>query len=252
MNMVLEFIPAYVWAIILIAGVLGLFMRNRISNIIGGIGRPLGLKVQTTLIILSVVAIMAGGFGVIQDWASGIGIGVAEITDEAPEVVGTVTGAVTVTLSDGLSNATTTEDYLNDDEDFMTIYSADASIADGEEYAFNATIQRQFISEDANILVTCTVPDKELAGVTADNIAEKTGGQIDLDYVGTTSTGTHSTDNTVWTYLALAEGTGSGNIQIKFDAEETYHDGMADLDDYVDVTCDADGTPFTLRILANS
>jgi hypothetical protein len=193
-----------------------------------------------------------GGFGVIQGWASGVGLGTATITPTAPEEVSSVTGEVTITMSDGLSNATTTEDYLNDAEDFMTIYSADASINDGEEYAFNVTIERQYVSEDANIKVTCKSEDKELSGVTADNIIEKTGGQIDLDFVGATSTGTHSDDNTVWSYVAMAEGTGSATIQVKMDAEETYHDGMGDLDDYADVECDADGTPFTLRILANS
>ncbi|GAJ00894.1 unnamed protein product, partial [marine sediment metagenome] len=93
-------------------------------------------------------------------------------------------GDLSVRLHDGLSNTTTSEDYLNDDEDVMTIYSADASIEDGEEYSFNATIERSAISEDVNLKLTCTIDDKEISGVTADNIAEKTAGKIDLDFVG--------------------------------------------------------------------
>ncbi len=161
-------------------------------------------------------------------------------------------GILSVTLHDGLSHVTTTEDYLNDAEDVMTIYSANASIADGEEYAFNVTIQRSTIAEDVNLKVTCTIPDKEISGVAAKNICEKTAGQIDLDYVGASSTGHYATDNSVWTYVAMAEGTGSAEIQVKFDQEETYHTGMADMDDTAEVNCDVNNVPFKLIIKANS
>ena len=180
--------------------------------------------------------------------------GFIEPSKEPAQIVSEVSdyGSLNVILSDGLSNTTTTEDYLNDDKDVMTIYSADANILDGEEYAFNATIQRSEIAEDVNLKVTCTIPDKELSGVTADNIAEKTAGKIDLDYVGATSTGKHLDDNSVWTYVAFAEGYGSKEIQIKFDHEETYHDAMVDMDDTAEVNCNVEGVPFKLVIKANS
>lgn len=169
-------------------------------------------------------------------------------------------GVLSITLSDGVVNdstgvdSTTTEDYLNDEQDFMTFYSADANIIDGEEYGFNATIERSKVAEDVNVKVTCSVPDKELSGVTATNLIEKTSGKIDLTFVGSgiSSTGKHIDDNSVYTYVTFAEGDGVEVIQVNADQEETYHDGMTDLDDYVDIVCDAEGVPFTARVYANS
>jgi hypothetical protein len=65
---ILSFIPAWIWALVLVFGVLGLFFRNSISNAMGMIGRPLGLKITTTLVILSLLAIFAGGFGVVTGY----------------------------------------------------------------------------------------------------------------------------------------------------------------------------------------
>jgi len=48
-------------------------------------------------------------------------------------------------------------------------------------------------------------------------------------------------DNTVKKIYSFAEGTSSTVVEIAFDHEETYHDGMVDLDDYVDMNCVATG-----------
>lgn len=251
------FITPIIAGVLLIIGVLGIVFKNRFALMIAKIN-PL-FPAKMTLSVITIVALVSGGItGIGALWSMATATITGEVA-EAPAVEGVSTfGAISVQLSDGIVNAssatgrTTTEDYLNDAEDFMTFYSADASIIDGEEYIFNATIQRSAIAEDANLKVTCASPDKELSGVTADNLITKTAGQINLDYLGTTSTGTHSTDNEVWTYVAFAEGVGSQEIEIGFDHVEAYHDGMADLDDYVDVTCDVEGVPFTARVYANS
>lgn len=161
-------------------------------------------------------------------------------------------GELSVILSDGLSNVTTTEDYLNDEKDVMTIYSADANIADDEDYAFNVSIERSEIAEAVNLKVTCTAPDKELSGVTDKNLIDKDSGQVDIEFIGASSTGTHSSDNSVWAYVPMAEGTGSAEIQVTAEHVEAYHDGMTDMDDFAEVVCDVEGVSFKLIIKANS
>jgi len=249
--MPLGFIPPIVAAVLLIVGVLGVVFRSPIATAIAKINPLFPAKI--TLMILLIVGIVAGGIGGLALMWAGVSAQIAGIgIPLEPEVVPAV-GEINVLLSGGLANATTTEDYYNDEKDFLTFYSADASIAADEDYSFNATIERSAIAEDANIKVTCSAPDKELSGVTDDNLIDKDAGQIDLVFGGdATSTGTYTDDNTVWTYVAFAEGTGSKVVSVTFEHVEEYHDGMADLDDYFDVSCKADGVPFTARVYANS
>ncbi len=248
----LEFIPVYVWGILLLVGILGLVFKNSLSTRIAStLGSPLGLKTSTALMILLIGALAFGGIGVVQGWAGGV-MGTATVTG-IDAVEGTC-GLLNVKLHDGLSNDSTSEDYLNDAKDFMSVYSADAEMTDGLEYVFNATIYRSNVGEDCNLKIACTMPDKELAGVTENTLAEKTSGQIDLDI---NDEGTHSDDNTVWTYVALSESTVSTDVEIAYDHDEEYHDGMTDLDDYTDLSCSAtaqDGNvvTWTHRVLANS
>lgn len=191
------------------------------------------------------------------------GVSTASVTDaQVPAIAQSTLGTLSVVLHDGQTNtsgtAVTTEDYYNDDNDFLTFYSADANIADAEEYRYNVTLERSSVTYASSVKVSCTIPDKEISGVTADNIAEKTSGKVDLTYnAGATSTGNFADDNTVWTYVTFAEGDGSQELLIAFDQEETYHDGMTDLDDYVDMSCVATGDKgesisWTGRVLANS
>lgn len=161
------------------------------------------------------------------------------------EIPTSFTGNLDITLSNGLVNASTDDDYLNDDKDIIKIYVADSDIDDGESISFDATIERELASEDAVVMVTCTIPDKEISGVTADNIAEKTGGEIDLTI---DSSGSHSNDNTVYKRVVFSEGTGSQTVTISFEQEETYQDGMEDFKDEAEVNCDADGTSFKALI----
>jgi len=236
-----------VWgAIFLVIGIAGLVLKVKFAQQIARIN-PI-FPVNTTLLILCVLGIFFGGIAMIVGVVSGIAEKAEIIPSEIDELPET-TGQVNVLLSAGLSNVTTTEDHYNDAKDFLTFYSADASIADTEDYSFNVTIERSSIFEDANIKVTCAVPDKELSGVTDDNLIDKDAGQIDLVYGGSaTSTGTYADDNTVWTYVAFAEGDGSQVVSVTLEHVEAYHDGMEDYDDYVNINCDADGVPFTARI----
>ena len=84
-------------------------------------------------------------------------------------------------------------------------------------------------------------------------MADKTSGKIDLDI---NDGGTHSDDNTVYKLISFSAGTANAEAEIAFDQEETYHDGMVDMDDYVDVVCtvsDVDQSlTTTTRIKANS
>ena len=180
---------------------------------------------------------------------------------QSAEELGSVTGAVTGFLSNGLTNTSgltqvTSEDYINDAKDEMKIYSKDSNIDDTLGYAWNITIERQYISEDANVKVTCSAPDKELAGVTQQNLFQKTGGQIDLTFVGGSSTGTHESDTEVYTYVPFSEGDGSQIVEVTALHLDAYHDGMADMDDYFDTTCTIQGDGFsdavTTRIFAYS
>mgnify|MGYP003572656244 FL=1 len=247
--MVLEFIPLSVGAIIFVVGLLGLVANVAFARKIATVvGSPLGLKVNTALMVMLVLGVVVGGAGYSYEYAMGL-LGTATVTDIAAEEQASAVGNVEVALSAGLSNATTTEDYLNDAEDQMTIYSADANIADGEEYSATVTITRSNVADAGLVRVTCTIPDKEISGVTADNLAEKTSGKIDLDL---NDGGTHLDDNTVYWDEPFAVADNSETVTIAFDQEETYHDGMVDMDDYVDVNCDAAGVPFSIRIIANS
>lgn len=167
-----------------------------------------------------------------------------------------------VTLSGGLVNVTSTQDYYNSAEDVVTFQTTDSVILDGEEISFNATLERADIKEDARVRVQCTINDKALTGVTLENMAETTDGEIDLDIrlpseMGAldlpntgTDVGTHISDLTVERYIDFAEGTGSQVIMVAFDHEETWHDGMTNFDTVGLVSCNANGTPFTANIVS--
>jgi hypothetical protein len=157
--------------------------------------------------------------------------------DEVTDYVGSIES---LTIHDGLSNASTSEDSVNSDMDVMSVLSADATMVDGEEYAFNLTIGRSEVAYAGKVYVECSAPDKELDGVTALNLVEKTAGKIDLDFVGMDdNTGTHTGGGeSVKTAVTFAAGTSTKNIEVKFDQEETYHDGMTDLQDSFEVVCE--------------
>jgi hypothetical protein len=252
--MVLNFIPATIGAVLLALGVLGIFMNNKLSNTVGSVGKVVGLKKQTTFITFIVIGLLVGGFGVISGLVGNIGIGTASITGQ-DAVAGATFGTMTLKLTDGISNATTTEDTIDDSDKFMTIYSADASIEEDDEYSFNITIGRSSIAEDASAKVTCVLPDGDVSA-SEGSLAKKSGGKVTLAFIGARDTGTHSDDYTVWTYVDFSEGTGSSVIEVNFDADESYHDAMTDLQDYVDVDCSvsADGSTdsTTVRIYADS
>jgi len=169
-------------------------------------------------------------------------------------VLGTF-GEMNVKIHDGLANTTATEDTVDETDKFMTIYSADASIEEAEEYAFNISIGRSLIAEDVSVKVTCAIQDKDVSS-SEDNLALKSGGKIILDFVGARNTGTAEGDNAVYTYVDMSEGTGSKNIQVKFDQDESYHDAMTDMTDYVDVICtiksDSATDSVTARIYADA
>lgn len=225
----------------LLLGVFLLFGKSKIRS---------SNKMGATIVALALLAFSIWGLVIALPGFTGT----ATVFPGNEVATATVLGALDVKLSGGLSNATATEDYYNDDEDFVTFYSADANIADGEEYSYNATIERTKVTYAGAITVTCTIPDKEISGVTADNLAEKTAGKIDLDL---NDGGNFVDDNTVKKIYSFAEGTSSTVVEIAFDAEETYHDGMVDLDDYVDMNCVATGdagesVSWTARFFADS
>jgi len=232
--MLFGLIGAGLGAILLIVGILGLFSA-RVRTLLRGI--PFANKIadpMTWSVILVIVGFLAGGFGVASSYVDLGSIGGASTTAAA---FGTV-GALDLTIHDGLANSTTTQDSITDDDLEMTFYSTDAAMVDGEEYLWNITIDRELVSEDASITVSCNLPDKEISGITADNIAEKTAGQIDMDI---NDAGKHTDDNTVYRSFALPEGTKTLEVQVAFDLEEDYHDGMVDYQDYSDIVCTVTG-----------
>jgi hypothetical protein len=166
-------------------------------------------------------------------------------------------GIVDVRLSNGIVNSSVVgadNDYLNDAEDLMTIYVTDSEIADGDEIYFNATIERNVVEKAGAIAIECSIADKEISGVTADNLAQKTNGKVDLDVrlAGESGDqGTHVGNNKVTRILPMAEGTAVATITVAFDQEETYEDGMTPYSSYVDVVCSASGTPFGLKVIAS-
>jgi hypothetical protein len=155
--------------------------------------------------------------------------GTEKLTDDVGEIE-------LIKIHDGLSNVTTTEDSLNDAETEMTFLSADANIDDGEEYAFNITFDREKVANAGKVYLECSAPDKEIDGVTAKNLIEKTAGDIDLVFVGADSSGT-SKGTKVTTTHTFSAGEGSASIQVTADHEETYHDGMTDIQDNFQITC---------------
>ena len=243
-------------AVMLLVGVLALVFKIAIAKqITAFVGTPLGVKADNVALIIAIVGIALGGFGVLWTFGTGLVSGTTATITGADGTQDTVdyTGTISIVIHDGLSNATTTEDYVDDSEVFMEIFSADANIADGEEYLFNITVDRSQVAYADTVLVTCSIADKEISGVTADNLAEKTLGKIDLDI---NDGGSHVNDNTVEKLVSFGTGDSSIEVQVAFDQEETYHDGMADMSDYNDVICtvaDNDQSlSTTLRIKANS
>lgn len=209
-----------------------------------------GNKMFAMLIALVIIAFSIWGLVAVVPSLGGP----ASIISGGSDPTVTTLGALSVKLSGGLSNTTATEDYYNDEEDYLTVYSADANIIDGEEYTYNATIERTKVTYASSVTVSCTIPDKELSGVTEDNLAEKTAGRIDLDL---NDGGNFVDDNTVKKIYTFAEGVASTVVEIAFDQEENYHDGMVDMDDYVIMTCTATGdsgesVSWTAKYLANS
>ena len=251
----LGFIPAWIWGVILVLGVLGLVFRNKLSDMLGGVGSVVGLKKTTTLLVLVILAIFMGGVGVVTNFWSGLKP--ASITTANGQAVSlSDVGEMTLKIHDGLVNASTTDDTVDSSDKFMTFYAPDADIMEGEEIAFNITVGRSNIAEDTAIKVTCVLPDKDITA-SEDCIALKTAGEINLDFVGARDSGTHIDDNTVYTYVDFSEGTGSKNIKVKFDQDESFHDAMTDLQDYVDVTCtlttaDGQSDQVVARIYADS
>ena len=225
------------WALIAIGvGLLLLLVSKKV------LGTKKADRIVGIIALLGGILFMVGAFD---------GLNFFTTTDQSIVDVGTIT----VRLHDELANTTTTEGQYNDAEDVLTFYSADASIADGEEYCVNATIKRTNVKEDASLQISCSAPDKELSGVTLKKLVEVTNGKIDLDYTsddGVDSSSHTTGGNTAYTQLYMSEGTGSQEVQVCFDHEETYHDGMTDLQDYYTVSCDVSGTPFSIVVFANS
>jgi hypothetical protein len=235
--MFLDFIPTWIWGIILVLGILGLLFKNKLSNMLGGVGSVVGLNRQTTLMVFVVLAIVAGGFGFITSMISGFGIGAATVTGNGaqPLPAGATFGNMNVLIHDGLVNATTTSDSVDASNKFMTIYTTDANIAEADYYAWNLTVGRDSVTDASTVKVVCTVPNKDLTA-SEDSLALKSAGKIVASFVGARDSGTVE-GNSVTTYIDYDVGTGSANIQFKFEQDESYEDAMTPYQDYVDATC---------------
>lgn len=191
-----------------------------------------GLSKRTQFIAILVLGLVISGVGA-SLWA-GSGVNTASLSGTTTAQSEELYGDVTVRLAAGVVNTSANDDYLNSAEDVITFYIADADIIDGEKIQFNATIERTKVSKGAAFIVECTAPDKDISGITADNLVEKTAGDIDLTVDGS---GTHTSTNTVRKVVSLAEGTSSTTIRIAYDQEESYEDGMTPYDDVAEVNC---------------
>jgi len=111
--MFLDFIPTWIWGVILVVALIGVFSRNKLSNMLGGAGSILGLNRQTTLYVLLGLAVFMGGWGVVAGMWTGIS-GTSTASVAGGVVVGSTFGEMTLKIHDGLANATTTEDTIKD------------------------------------------------------------------------------------------------------------------------------------------
>lgn len=149
-------------------------------------------------------------------------------------------GTLGVTLHDGQDNVTTTEDYYNDAKTQITFYLADASQADGQGIFYLANITRTKVSDAAAIVVTCTLPDKALSGVTDLNIAKKSAGKVQA-YLDGKQAYVPGDGNSVKEIVSFAAGVSEVQVNSTFLQDETYTDGMTDLTDYATMNCKAVG-----------
>ena len=149
-------------------------------------------------------------------------------------------GTLGVTLHDGQDNTTTTEDYYNDAKTQITFYLADASQADGQGIFYLANITRTKVSDAAAIVVTCTLPDKALSGVTDLNIAKKSAGKVQA-YLDGKQAYVPGDGNSVKEIVSFAAGVSEVQVNSTFLQDETYTDGMTDLTDYATMNCKAVG-----------
>lgn len=85
--MVLEFIPSWLSATLLVLGILGLVFRSKFAMMIAKVN-PL-FPAKQTLIVFAIVGILAGGFGVLMGFGQGLmgNVDVASITGQAEEGV---------------------------------------------------------------------------------------------------------------------------------------------------------------------
>lgn len=149
-------IPIVVWGVVLIVAILGLVFRNRLALAIARIF-PF-FNARTTLLLLGILAVVLGGFGVIMGWITGITgtLGVAGITPVAELPAGNMDYCIYSSASTQLL-ASENISVVQDPNTVNTVFFyAEESLATGEDDIWiNFTCFRAGdIYEDTSVKVT--------------------------------------------------------------------------------------------------
>ena len=154
-----------------------------------------------------------------------------------------VIGTISLQMSAGTINGSTTGAYLNPSKDGYTFYIPNAQIADKEPINATVTIYRTNVKDAGVIRVTCQSADQTISGVTSNNLVSKTNGFIGLTLDGA---GVNDGFNSVYYDVAFPVGTNSESVKISYPQDETFERGMTPYTTQSPVVCDANGKQFVM------
>lgn len=185
----LDFIPGIVSGIGLLLVVIGLlFKKGRIANLLGMVGKPVGFKVQMTLLILGVVFLLAGGFG----YWSGI------VTGFEPAVITGITPGIEMVPLLGAQLTCTMATFGAVEDELFANSTFRTDPANNQHYYFdaqNSTVAPAVYGQSYNGTLSCRRP--------ASHVGED--GAVDCWAVADTfRSETSTTDSNTYSLVALS------------------------------------------------
>ncbi len=224
--MVFNFIPSWLAVGLLVVGILGLVFRSSIAMTIAKIN-PL-FPAKTTLIVFAIVGILAGGFGVLMNFGTGLidGGSIASISGPSGVVSATMLSECYYASGTGLTGNTT----IRADPNSQKVVYLDV---DGTEYiTYSATA-----GNNINVTFTCVREgDVDKAGavqivVKGDEFRAETSTTDSSTY---NIVETSSTPSTIWNgkyrqTLYIAEGSYAGTSDSREYGYLTFAEGEKQL-----------------------
>ena len=167
----LSFIPIWLGVGLAVLGLGGLFFKNKISDALGIVGKPLGLKVTTTLMILGIVGIIVGGAsitgfvgGLLTPDVTATFRGIEMIPLEGTDLECTLT-TKSLTSALGDANATWRSDPSDNQHYYVDVINATGILANGINGTLTCLRPASHVGEDG--AVECWVKGEEFRSETS-------------------------------------------------------------------------------------